>query len=105
MTSMDSHDLTAGPDPVHPRMSGQSRAENHSHSHTTVAERAARTRHSRAEEARTEPPLAADLGTPAQELGELLDDLDLYPEEILSEVATRAGFGAKFDDVAGLSNA
>ncbi|HET8560258.1 MAG TPA: tRNA adenosine deaminase-associated protein [Marmoricola sp.] len=49
--------------------------------------------------------IVADLGTPAQELGELLDDLDLYPEEILSEVATRAGFGAKFDDVAGLSNA
>jgi hypothetical protein len=42
---------------------------------------------------------------PASELGELLDDFDLYPEEILSEVATRAGFGGKFDDVAGLSNA
>lgn len=49
--------------------------------------------------------IVADLGTAPSELGELLDDFDLYPEEILSEVATRAGFGAKFDDVAGLSNA
>jgi putative tRNA adenosine deaminase-associated protein len=49
--------------------------------------------------------IAADLGTPASELAELLDDFDLYPEEILSEVAARAGFGPKFDDVAGLSNA
>jgi putative tRNA adenosine deaminase-associated protein len=49
--------------------------------------------------------IVADLGMPASELGELLDDFDLYPEEILSEVATRAGFGGKFDDVAGLSNA
>jgi putative tRNA adenosine deaminase-associated protein len=49
--------------------------------------------------------IAADLGMPASELGELLDDYDLYPEEILSEIATRAGFGRKFDDVAGLSNA
>jgi putative tRNA adenosine deaminase-associated protein len=49
--------------------------------------------------------IVADLGTPPIELAELLDDFDLYPEEILSEVATRAGFGAKFDEVAGLSNA
>jgi putative tRNA adenosine deaminase-associated protein len=49
--------------------------------------------------------IAVDLGMPAAELGELLDDFDLYPEEILSEIATRAGFGTKFDDVAGLSNA
>ncbi len=49
--------------------------------------------------------IVTDLGTSASELAELLDDFDLYPEEILSEVATRAGFGTKFDDVAGLSNA
>jgi len=49
--------------------------------------------------------IVADLGMPPSELGELLDDFDLYPEEILSEIATRAGFGARFDDAAGLSNA
>jgi len=49
--------------------------------------------------------IVSDMGMPPSELGELLDDFDLYPEEILSEVATRAGFGTKFDDVAGLSNA
>ena len=43
------------------------------------------------------------MGMPAQEMGALLDDYDLYPEEILSEVADSAGFGSKFDELAGLS--
>jgi putative tRNA adenosine deaminase-associated protein len=46
--------------------------------------------------------LVADLGMTAQELGALLDDYDLYPEEILSEVADAAGFGAEFDDLVGI---
>lgn len=48
--------------------------------------------------------IVADMGMPAQEMGALLDDYDLYPEEILSEVASRLGFGARFDDLAGLAN-
>ncbi|MCW2781647.1 MAG: hypothetical protein JWR35_2096 [Marmoricola sp.] len=49
--------------------------------------------------------IVSDMGFSARDMGELLDDLDLYPEEILSEVANKVGFGAKFDDLAGLSNA
>jgi putative tRNA adenosine deaminase-associated protein len=47
--------------------------------------------------------IVADLGMAAQEMGALLDDLELYPDEILSEVAGSVGFGAKFDDLAGLA--
>jgi putative tRNA adenosine deaminase-associated protein len=47
--------------------------------------------------------LVSDLGMTAQEMGALLDDYDLYPEEILSEVADAAGFGAEFDDLVGIS--
>lgn len=47
--------------------------------------------------------MLADLGMSAQEMGALLDDLELYPEEILSEVADAAGFGPKFDELVGLS--
>jgi putative tRNA adenosine deaminase-associated protein len=47
--------------------------------------------------------LVSDLGMTAQEMGALLDDYDLYPEEILSEVADAAGFGAEFDELVGIS--
>ena len=39
------------------------------------------------------------------ELGLLLDDVDLYPDEILSDVARRLGFGEQFDDAVGLTSA
>ena len=42
---------------------------------------------------------------PAIDLGVLLDDADLYPDEILSDVASRLGFGELFDDVVGLASA
>jgi hypothetical protein len=32
-------------------------------------------------------------------------DLDLYPDEALSEVARRLGFGGQFDDAVGLTSA
>ncbi len=44
----------------------------------------------------------ADMGMTAQDMGALLDDYDLYPEEILSEVADGVGFGIKFDELVGL---
>ena len=49
--------------------------------------------------------LLADLGVPAMDLAVLLDDVDLYPDEVLSDVARRVGFGEKFDDAVGLTSA
>ena len=46
--------------------------------------------------------IMADMGMSAQDMGALLDDYDLYPEEILSDVADNVGFGEKFDELAGL---
>ena len=46
--------------------------------------------------------IVADMGMSAQEMGALLDDYDLYPEEILSDVADSVGFGTKFDELAGI---
>lgn len=40
----------------------------------------------------------ADLGISAADMGELLDDLDLYPEDVLSEIAALIGFGDEFDE-------
>ena len=41
--------------------------------------------------------IISDLGMAALELGVLCDDDDLYPDEILSDVAARLGFGEAFD--------
>jgi putative tRNA adenosine deaminase-associated protein len=49
--------------------------------------------------------IVADMGIPAMDMGVLLDDYELYPDEQLSDIAAKLGFGAKFDDLAGLSNA
>lgn len=49
--------------------------------------------------------IVGDLGMQAMELGVLVDDPDLYTDEILSDVATRLGFGAAFDDLVGLTSA
>ncbi|WP_110181364.1 tRNA adenosine deaminase-associated protein [Nocardioides solisilvae] len=47
--------------------------------------------------------LVADLGMHAVDMAVLLDDVDLYPDEMLSDVARRLGFGPEFDDAVGLS--
>jgi len=47
--------------------------------------------------------ILADMGMSAKDMGALLDDYDLYPEEILSDVADNVGFGPKFDQLAGLT--
>jgi putative tRNA adenosine deaminase-associated protein len=39
----------------------------------------------------------ADLGLDEMELGALSGDLDLYPDEMLSSIASRLGFGAAFE--------
>lgn len=49
--------------------------------------------------------LVADLGLSAMELGALCDDLDLYPDETLSDIARRIGFGREFDEALDLVNA
>ncbi len=48
--------------------------------------------------------IVADMGFGASEMGALLDDYDLYPEEVLSEVAGQVGFGDKFDDIVDISD-
>ncbi len=49
--------------------------------------------------------LLEDFGVSAMDLGILLDDFEMYPDEMLSEVARRLGFGGLFDDVVGLTSA
>lgn len=49
--------------------------------------------------------LLADLGVAEEVMEELLDDVDLYPDELLSDVARLLGFGELFDDVVGLTSA
>ncbi|QCX28898.1 tRNA adenosine deaminase-associated protein [Nocardioides jishulii] len=45
--------------------------------------------------------IVADLGMHADDMGELVDDVELYPDEMLSDVAHRLGFGPAFDDAVG----
>ncbi|MDP3890058.1 tRNA adenosine deaminase-associated protein [Nocardioides sp.] len=49
--------------------------------------------------------ILGDSGIPAMDMGVLLDDYDLYPDELLSEIARRVGFGDLFDDAVGLTSA
>jgi putative tRNA adenosine deaminase-associated protein len=49
--------------------------------------------------------LLGDFGMHAIDMGVLLDDFDLYPDEMLSDIARRAGFGEAFDDAVGLTSA
>lgn len=48
--------------------------------------------------------IVADLGMRAPEMGVLLDDVELYPDEMLSDIAGRLGFGELFDEAAGISD-
>jgi putative tRNA adenosine deaminase-associated protein len=43
--------------------------------------------------------ILSDLGLSAMELGSMCDDEDLYPDEILTDVADRVGFGPDFEDL------
>ena len=49
--------------------------------------------------------LLHDLGVAAADMGVLLDDVERYPDELLSDVARRVGFGPQFDEAVGLSQA
>ena len=48
---------------------------------------------------------ALDEAQGAMDMGVLLDDLDLYPDEMLSDVARPLGFGSQFDEAVGLTSA
>jgi putative tRNA adenosine deaminase-associated protein len=41
--------------------------------------------------------IVSDLGLEAMELAALCADLDLYPDEVLTSIATRLGFGDQFE--------
>jgi len=49
--------------------------------------------------------LLADLGMHAIDMGALLDQVDLYPDDMLSDIARQLGFGELFDDAVGLTSA
>ena len=40
--------------------------------------------------------IVADLGMSAMDMGALCDDIDLYPDEMLAEIADKLGFGREF---------
>lgn len=46
--------------------------------------------------------ILADLGISAMDMGALLDDFDLYPDEMLGDIAAKAGFGRQFDETVGV---
>lgn len=48
--------------------------------------------------------IVADLGMHAVDMGVLIDDVELYPDEMISDIARRLGFGADFDEAVGLDN-
>ncbi len=48
--------------------------------------------------------LLADLGMHPVDMAVLLDDVELYPDEMLSDIATRLGFGREFDEAIGLDS-
>jgi putative tRNA adenosine deaminase-associated protein len=43
--------------------------------------------------------IVADLGVTATQLGALCDDTELFPDELLGDIARRLGFGQQFDDM------
>jgi putative tRNA adenosine deaminase-associated protein len=49
-----------------------------------------------------DPGILADLGMGAMDMGALLDDYDLYPDEMLGDIAAKVGFGRQFDEVVGV---
>ena len=46
--------------------------------------------------------ILADMGLAAMDMGVLLDDYNMYPDEQLSDIAAKLGFGPRFDDLAGI---
>jgi putative tRNA adenosine deaminase-associated protein len=49
--------------------------------------------------------LLGDMGMHAMDMAVLIDDFELYPDEMLSDIARRLGFGTLFDQAVGLASA
>ena len=47
--------------------------------------------------------IVADLGMGAMDMGALVDDYELYPDEMLGDIASRLGFGRLYDQVVGVT--
>jgi len=47
--------------------------------------------------------ILADLGLGAMDMGALLDEVDLYPDELLGDIAAKLGFAAEYDELVGVS--
>ena len=47
--------------------------------------------------------IVADLGMGAMDMGALLDDFELYPDEMLGDVAAKLGVGGLYDEVVGVA--
>ena len=46
--------------------------------------------------------ILADMGMSAKDMGALLDDYDLYPDEMLGDIASALGFGRQYDEIVGV---
>ncbi len=44
-----------------------------------------------------------DLGMGPMEMGALLDDVELYPDEMLGDIASRLGFASLYDEIVGVT--
>lgn len=47
--------------------------------------------------------IVADLGLDAMDMGALLDDYDLYPDEVLGDIADRLGFARAYEEAVGVA--
>jgi putative tRNA adenosine deaminase-associated protein len=47
--------------------------------------------------------IVADAGLGPMDMGALLDDVDLYPDEMLGEIAGKLGFGRLYDELVGVT--
>ena len=47
--------------------------------------------------------IVTDLGMGAMDMGALLDDYELYPDEMLGDIASRLGFGRLYDEIVGVT--
>jgi putative tRNA adenosine deaminase-associated protein len=47
--------------------------------------------------------IVADLGLGELDMGALIDDVELYPDEMLSDIAAELGFGPEYDELVGVA--
>ncbi|NUR09221.1 MAG: tRNA adenosine deaminase-associated protein [Nocardioidaceae bacterium] len=47
--------------------------------------------------------IVTDLGIGAMDMGAMLDDYELYPDEMLGDIAAKLGFGRQYDELVGVA--